>query len=91
MSPGEQILLDECIKSSHEEVKRYKKLLEKVAKTRAQRKSFQKVETAVRMYLHGEDFKKHRSILQDRTLRLQEFSERSHRWVSTTLDHVSGC
>ncbi|KAF7537050.1 hypothetical protein G7054_g4040 [Neopestalotiopsis clavispora] len=81
--PEEKILFDECIKGSHEEVKRYKKLLEKAAKTRMRRTSFQKVETAVRMYLHGEDFKKHRLILQDRTLRLQEFSERSHR-IRTT-------
>ncbi|ETS79279.1 hypothetical protein PFICI_09132 [Pestalotiopsis fici W106-1] len=79
MTAAEKDLFDECIKESHEEVKRYKKLLEKAARTRTRGKNFQKVETAVRIYLHEEDFKKHRSLLQDRTLRLQEFSKKTNR------------
>ncbi|KAI4593358.1 hypothetical protein KJ359_009889 [Pestalotiopsis sp. 9143b] len=75
----EKLLLDDCIKDSHDEFQRYQRLLEESAKTRTRGKTLQKMEGAFRMYLHGEDFRKHRSLIQDRTLRLQAYSERANR------------
>ncbi|ETS75110.1 hypothetical protein PFICI_13594 [Pestalotiopsis fici W106-1] len=75
----ENALLDSCIKDSYEELKGYRTRLEKMAKTRTRGKSLQRVETAVRMFLSEEDVKKHKSLLQDRIFRLEQFSERVNR------------